>query len=396
MTIAKTFTAALLILWAGLSMVGAAEVSVREDVDGAVVIDVVLPRAVPYRVFTLDAPRRLILDFKGDMDIDVAGNRTAAISAIRSGRFRAGWTRIVADLDQPLAVESAELKPGRNNASQAFEITLKYVNAREFIRRSIAPPAEVSAIRETETPAANTARRSGDGIVLVALDPGHGGVDPGAHRDDVVEKTVALEFALELRRQLQATERYEIVMTRTEDEFMSLRERVARIRDARASVMISLHANTVTRGRASGAAVYVLGQAGADSEADATAILENSADMLSGLVPDGTETDIVRILTDMARIETNARSAQLAQNLIDGLSKTIGVSGSRPSRAAEFKVLRAPDVPSVLLELGFLSDAGDRADLGSPQWRTMAAQGIVQALDAWVAADAAAARLARQ
>ncbi|WP_316015857.1 N-acetylmuramoyl-L-alanine amidase, partial [Roseobacter sp. HKCCA0434] len=217
----------------------------------------------------------------------------------------------------------------------------------------------------------------------IVLDPGHGGVDPGAIRADIAEKDIALAFALELRAVLEASGRYEVVLTREADIFLSLRERVRIARAAEADVFLSLHANTVTRGNASGAAIYTLSEEASSREAAALAALENRADLVGGVDLGAGEDDLALLLTDMAQRDTNARSADLAEVTVAALRDAVGVIRTNPHRQAGFRVLKAPDIPSLLIELGFLSDAGDRANLVSPRWRRHAADGILAALDAW-------------
>ena len=211
-------------------------------------------------------------------------------------------------------------------------------------------------MRQNSAPVAGL--RSSDmreGKVLVAIDPGHGGIDPGASREGVTEKDLALAFGLELRAALEASGRFEVVMTRESDVFVSLRDRVEMARSAGADVFLSLHLNTVAEGDVSGATVYALSETASDASAKALAEFENQSDTLAGLDNVGGEDQVALALIDMARRVTDARSAQLGTALVEGFGGTVGVTRNRPFWTADLRVLKAPDMPSLLLELGFLS-----------------------------------------
>jgi len=233
----------------------------------------------------------------------------------------------------------------------------------------------------------DTPTRGATALPLVVLDPGHGGIDPGAVRLDIAEKDIALAFGQELRAVLQDSGRFDVRMTRDTDVFVTLRDRVRFARESGAAVFISLHANTVTRGNASGSAIYTLSEGASSAEAAALAELENRADTLGGVDLGVEDDDLALLLTDMAQRETNARSAMLARATVEAMRHAVGVIRSNPHRSAGFRVLKAPDIPSMLIELGFLSDATDRANMISPRWRGHAAQGILAALDDWVERD---------
>jgi len=233
----------------------------------------------------------------------------------------------------------------------------------------------------------------GDGAVVVAIDPGHGGVDPGAIRAGVSEKDIALRFALELRSRLLQTGDFSVVLTRERDVFLSLSDRVRIAQSAGADVMLSIHANTVAQGDAYGATVYSLSEQASDAASAALAQLENRSDVSAGLDLSVEEDDVARALLDMARAETNPRSRRLAAIMVKALKEQIAVIRSRPHRSAGFLVLKAPDVPSLLLELGFLSDDLDRERMQKSEWRARAATGVINALYTWAEDDAERAKL---
>ena len=243
--------------------------------------------------------------------------------------------------------------------------------------------------------AAQEVRDAGD-LIMVALDPGHGGVDPGATRHGVSEKDVVLDFAREFAAQLEATGRYDVILTRHGDDFVLLQDRVDRARAAQADLFMSLHVNTVTEGVASGATLYVASQNASDAQSAAFARWENERDRQSGVPSRLLPGDVALTLLDLERGPTAVRSRMAAETMVEALGNSTGTVRSRPLRKADFKVLRAPDMVSVLLELGFLSHARDRANMTSPEWRAQVGETLIGALDAWIAADRDFLALMRQ
>ncbi|MEM9012202.1 MAG: N-acetylmuramoyl-L-alanine amidase [Pseudomonadota bacterium] len=344
---------------------------------------------VRFRAFTLEAPRRLVVDLEevafDALDADLAED-LPGVRSLRFGLFAPGWSRIVLDLEAPLTIASAHEDTTRDRPR--IVITAERVSAVRFAAAARAP-GDVTWATPVPAPAA-----AGEAtLTTVVIDPGHGGIDPGAIRDGLAEKAVALTFAEELRRRLEATGRYHVALTRASDVYVGLRRRVEIARAAGADVFLSIHANTVTAGVASGAAVYTLSTEASDAEAAALAARENRADLLAGIDLAGEEDLLARVLLDMAQRETNARSLRLARAVVAGLRDEVGVIRSRPHRSAGFRVLKAPDIPSLLIELGFLSHPDDRENMRSPEWRARAADGIVAALDAWQAEEAEQAAL---
>ncbi len=219
----------------------------------------------------------------------------------------------------------------------------------------------------------------------IVLDPGHGGFDTGAIANAIVEKGVALEFAQLLAKKLEATGTFKVVMTRNDDVFIPLSERVRIARSAGAALMISIHADTLTEsGDVSGATVYTLSDKASDAAAAKVAAKENAADAGSGADGQADTADVSDILFDLTRQETRAYSHVFARTLVN-YWKVAGRLNKNPQRAAGFRVLKAPDVPSVLLELGYLSNTNDAAALTSPDWREAATGRMLQAIQAYFA-----------
>ena len=381
---------------AGLARVDAAASSVSDSAEGAELV-LALSQPVPYRVFTLDAPRRLVLDFS---TVDWTGldpegfDRSKAVTSVSVGPFRPGWSRMVVELAAPMAVSEAWMDTG---AEAAVTVRLTPVAPEAFAEAAGAPSSALFALPEPAVPAEPAHRRQdGTRPVVVVLDPGHGGIDPGAERDGVVEADLMLQFARDLRDVLRRTGGFEVYMTRDDDIFVPLEMRVSIARMAGADVFISLHADALAEGRARGATIYTLSEIASDVASEKLAERHDRGDLLAGV--DLTEHDdrIARVLMELARNETQPRSDRLADALVAGLHDTIGPLYKRPRLEASFSVLKAADIPSVLIELGFLSSETDRENLTSEDWRAAAALGIRDALLAWAAADAAEAELLRQ
>jgi N-acetylmuramoyl-L-alanine amidase len=225
---------------------------------------------------------------------------------------------------------------------------------------------------------------------VVVVDAGHGGIDGGAEgRNGTIEKTITLAFALELRNKLAKTGKYDVYLTRDTDEFLRLDERVRIARQHEADLFISVHADTINRKGIRGATVYTVSDKASDAEAEATADRENLSDTLAGIEMNEENHEVADILVDLIRRETHTFSVRFARSLVGELSPVIELINN-PHRSAGFKVLRAPDVPSVLVELGYLSNAKDEEQLCDPDWRDKAADRIASAIALFAAAKTAA------
>jgi N-acetylmuramoyl-L-alanine amidase len=220
---------------------------------------------------------------------------------------------------------------------------------------------------------------------VIVLDPGHGGIDGGARGvGGVQEKALVWEFCRELKSQLEGTGRYRVVMTRDGDQYVDLDDRVAIARDAEAALFVSVHADTLSEAPdVGGSTVYTASEKASDAEAERIAARENAADRGSkkekGSLEDPGVTDI---LFDLKRRETRAYAHMFSRGLVENLQSATRLNHN-PERSARFVVLKAPEFPSVLLELGYLSNPVDVKSLSSPEWRTKAAGAAVTAINAF-------------
>ncbi|ATQ68480.1 MULTISPECIES: N-acetylmuramoyl-L-alanine amidase [Methylosinus] len=344
--------------------------------------------AVAATAFAVADPPRIVVDlpeiaFRIDPGVGqgAASRRHEPAGLVRSfrfGQFAPGRSRIVVDLARPAAIVRAESE-GSQNAPRLV-IELEATDEARFA--AAAARARPAAPVETAAPPA----RPDDKPVLV-IDPGHGGVDvgaTGAHGEQ--EKTIVLDFARALKAKLEATGRLRVVLTREDDVFVALDERVRAARGAGAELFLSIHADTLGETSVEGATVYTVSARASDAAAAKTAEKENLADRAAGLAaaPEEEAAGLGDILYDLARRETRAYSRVFARTLI-AYWRTFGHLNKNPDRSAGFVVLKAFDTPSALLELGYLSSEHDLARLTSAEWRERAADSTAQAIDRYFA-----------
>lgn len=251
------------------------------------------------------------------------------------------------------------------------------------------PPAQVASAPAVATPRPVPAPRKVDAKRTIVVDAGHGGVDPGAvGATGTHEKDVTLAMAREVRRQLEATGRYRVVTTRDDDTFVRLRDRVNKARAANADLFMSIHADSMGRGDTRGASIHTLSETASDAETAALAARENRADVIAGIDLSAENKDVATILIDLAQRETMNRSATFAGILVTELGREIQLLPTNPHRFAGFAVLKAPDIPSVLIELGYLSNRQDEMLLIRPHHRAKVAAAVVKSVNAFFAAKA--------
>ena len=303
---------------------------------------------------------------------------------------------MVLDLSRPLALHRAGLRIDPQTGHGRLQITLRATSAEDFAARSGAPRDPAFDLPPPEEIARAAPRVVGEGPLIVVLDPGHGGIDPGAERDGVTEKELMLTFARELQDVLLRDGNFEVVLTRNDDSFVSLDRRVAIAHAAGGQVFISLHADALAEGQAHGATVHLLSDSASDAASAALAERHDRDDLLAGIDLTGQDDQVAGILMDLARQETQPRAERLAQALVKGIAAAELPLNSRPVRRAAFSVLKAPDIPSILLEVGFLSSPRDLKNLRDPAFRQSMAEALLEGLTLWVAEDAAISDLVRQ
>lgn len=336
------------------------------------------------RIFGLADPFRIVIDLP-EVNFVLGEDQSAgggSIASYRYGLFRPGTSRVVLDLKRPAKVQRQFLLRPENGLPWRLVVDLTDTDPQDFLaamRPQPLPPGP-----QPRVPPLRTGPRSPGELPVVVIDPGHGGIDPGGtSAQDVKEKTIVLNFGLELKRQLDATGRYKVVLTRDRDVFLPLRERVRVAREARADLFLSLHVNTNPRRNVRGFSVYTLSETASDVEAEALAAEENKSDVIGGVDLEQYPDDVATILIDLTQLKNNEQSVTFGRDML--LAK-VGKEAPllpRPWRSAGFAVLKAPDVPSVLLELGYLTHPDEAQALTSNNHRERLAAAIIDAIDAF-------------
>jgi len=373
--------------------------SVTARASGDIDVHLKITQAVPFRAFTLASPARLVLDFR-EVNFDGAKAsdliQTPQITSMRRGLFQPGWSRMVLGLASPMRIFQATMKTDPVNGDALVHIRLTAQDAATFTAQAGARTDDLWRLpKQIVLPPAKH-RPMGDRKTVVALDPGHGGIDPGAEYQGFSEAGLVLKLARELKEQLIRSGRYEVFLTRDEDVFLSLEDRVSRARARGADIFISIHADALSEGTASGATVYTLSDTASDKAAALLAKSHERSDLLAGVDLSRQDDLIASVLMDMARVETQPRSEKLADAIVAGIAGAVGKQRARPRLSAGFSVLKAADIPSVLVEFGFMSNPLDLKNLTNTKWRKKVIAGLVSALDEWGVSDAAQARLLRK
>src|SRR5215471_3986989 len=354
-----------------------------DDTQTRLIVD--LNRKIEVRTFTLANPYRIVMDmpqvtFQFPPKAGEAGR--GLIKAFRFGLVMQGGSRVVIDLARPAQVDMAFVLDPIHDQPARLVLHLTATD-RESFMRSLA--LETGAPQRSKPEAPAETKTNGDSRPLIVIDPGHGGIDNGTRAaSGEMEKTIVLEFSLLLRDKLEKPGKYRVLMTRSDDTFVALGDRVQFARTRQAALFISVHADALRRreGDAQGATVYTLSERASDARAARLAEAENKADVIAGLDLSAEEKDVAGILFDLARRETKTFSVQFAQDLIGALKNAARLH-QHPLKSARFVVLKAPDVPSVLVELGYVSNKGDLKSLISAEWRERTADSMVQAVDAF-------------
>ena len=379
----------------GLARVDTATSGIEDGWFGRTTLTLSLSQGVPFRVFVLDGPARLVADFREvDFEGVAPGDLLAEpghVSGVRFGTFKPGWSRLVADLATPMLPKEIGMPVDTASGRAVLTIALEKVAPEAFAERAGGPLDPDWGVQAAAPP--EVAQE--DGFVVV-IDPGHGGVDPGAVRDTTSEKELMLGIALALRDALRRAGGVEVVLTRDADVFVSLPGRVALAHQVGADAFVSLHADALSQGQARGAAVYTLSDEASDAASAQLAAQPDRADILAGVDLSGTDDEVAAVLMDLARAETMPRTGTLATALIDSMAAAGGPMNKRPRREASFSVLKSADIPSVLVEVGFLSDTRDLANLRDPVWRAVMVEALAAGILQWRDDDLAMQPLIRQ
>jgi N-acetylmuramoyl-L-alanine amidase len=359
-----------------------------------------LDKSIQFRAFALADPYRVVVDipqvsFQLPPEAGITGR--GLVKAFRYGLVMPGGSRIVFDLTGPARIAKSYVLDAANDQPPRLVLELEEVDRTNFVQslavesRPQLRPAIADAADPIVAMKAAAEPRPADAVDLrpvVVIDPGHGGVDNGtqAGGGENNEKDLVLGFGLALRDRIEKSGKYRVVMTREDDTFVPLADRVRIARNQSAALFVSIHADALPRneGDAQGATIYTLSDRASDSEAERLAEAENKADAIGGVNLTEEPTEVADILIDLARRETRTFSNRFAR-LLMGEMKTTARMHKHPLKSAGFKVLKAPDVPSVLVELGYVSNKEDLEHLLSESWRARIVGSMGQAIDAFFA-----------
>jgi N-acetylmuramoyl-L-alanine amidase len=379
---------------------GAAQASMLQAHDYKMAGDATRTRVVLHfdqepepRWFLLRAPHRLVIDLPktrfaiDPKDLEARG----LVTNVRFGDLNDTASRLILEAKGPFVIDRLEILPEEGVPGFRLVADLSAASRSAF-DEALADQAQTTGSTQSTPKNERLGLRTGKGgqRFTIVIDPGHGGVDGGAAGPSgTVEKDITLTFARELRDRLRADGRYNVFMTREGDEFLRLDDRVRIAREHEADLFISIHADTIRLKGVRGATVYTVSEKASDAEAQALADRENLSDKLAGIVVEEENHEVADILVDLIKRETHSFSMRFARSLVGELSTTVGLINN-PHRFAGFKVLKAPDVPSVLLELGYLSNPKDEEQLKSSEWREKAAGSIANAIQIFATTTARA------
>ena len=340
-----------------------------------------------YRVFTLPDPFRVVIDLP-EVDWrpgrELPGGDGGLLTAMRFGLFAPGTSRVVLDMRGPMQIKALFVIPPNGKYPYRLVIDIAPISRAAFFDGGRgAPIVSAKPLAPPRTAALPVPKARGDDRPTVVIDAGHGGVDPGAPSiSGADEKEIALAYALELERRLKATGRYRVVMTRRKDIFISLSGRREIAQRAGAALFVSLHANNHRSSRIRGASVYTLSEEASDAEARQLAARENTADLVAGIDLSGQPEVVGDILRDLMQRETMNLSKQFANMLVGELGKVAPLLRNT-HRFAGFAVLKSPVVPSVLVEIGYLSNRAEERLLRSSKHRKAIVGATLKAVDGY-------------
>ena len=356
-----------------------------DDKDTRLVMD--LTATIGVRAFTLADPYRVVIDIPQTVfQLPAKAGETGRglIKAYRYGLVMAGGSRLVIDLTRPVRIEKASVLEARNGEPARLVLDLSATDREAFMRHLALDRTVQRGSVAVPSIARPQVQPSADPRPLIVIDPGHGGPDTGtkAGGGEIMEKNVVLDFSITLRDRLEQSGRYRVVMTRTDDTFIPLAERVKFARHRQAQLFISVHADALPKseGDVQGATVYTLSDTASDAEAAKLAEDENRSDVIAGIDLAKEPDDVADILLDLAHRETKTFSHAFARLLVGEMKSTVRLH-KKPLKSAGFVVLKAPDVPSVLIELGYMTNRQDLKLLTSEAWRAKAAATMVQAVE---------------
>ena len=347
---------------------------------GGIEINLQLSQGVPYKIWMDRDPLSLIIDFNvlnfNGIDLEKI-NQSKNIKSIEIKELDTEWSRLSFHLADYWAIENTEMSISPQDNSASLSIFLKSISEGIFSLTD-KPNKDFSS---------NKISAIENNDFVVVLDPGHGGRDPGAEAGGYRESSLMLELAEAVKESLIRNTDFKVVLTRTEDKFLSLEDRITIASQSDANLFISLHADAVIEGEASGITVYLLSDKATDKMSAQLASRHDRSEILRGVDLSGLDSQVASVLLDMARQETKPRSEAVASFILKVFKEKITELSSQPLRYAAFSVLKSPDIPSILIEAGFMSTSSDLQNLTTKKWRREFADSLAEAISRWHVRD---------
>ena len=347
---------------------------------GGIEINLQLSQGVPYKIWMDRHPLSLIIDFNvlnfNGIDLEKI-NQSKNIKSIEIKELDTEWSRLSFHLADYWAIENTEMSISPQDNSASLSIFLKSISEGIFSLTD-KPNKDFSS---------NKISAIENNDFVVVLDPGHGGRDPGAEAGGYRESSLMLELAEAVKESLIRNTDFKVVLTRTEDKFLSLEDRITIASQSDANLFISLHADAVIEGEASGTTVYLLSDKATDKMSAQLASRHDRSEILRGVDLSGLDSQVASVLLDMARQETKPRSEAVASFILKVFKEKITELSSQPLRYAAFSVLKSPDIPSILIEAGFMSTSSDLQNLTTEKWRREFADSLTEAISRWHVRD---------
>ena len=348
-----------------------------------------LDEAVPFKVYSLNYPNRIVLELNTEThknlnDFDIKSS--PLLGEIKFKKLVDGWAAITIYIDRPAKVQNLTMKPNKLDSSKV-ELSFELFPIVQYEFDRIVEIFSGTGIDEPAVTIENNFNDNKNNKLIVVIDPGHGGLDPGAQVKTIRESDLMLSLAQVVVEEVKRLDNTEVILTRTSDQFTSLDKRLILAVQAGADVFISLHADTVEKGKASGSTVYTLSQAASDQASARLAARHGGNELISSVDLTGADTAITAALMGLLRQENTVRSNAFSKSIIKNLEDLSIKLNPKPSRKANFSVLKLPSVPSVLIETGFMSTSSDLQNLQDRDWAKKFAVAISSGILEWVAAD---------
>ncbi len=347
---------------------------------------------IKFKIFTLSDPYRVVIDLPEigwRLPGNVMARTTGVIDKFRYGLFRTGLSRVVLDVKKPVKIKAVFMLPPAKGKRYRLVLDLASTTRAQYLA-ALRPPTstprhlrdsgQISEASSGILPPGRKPQKTAIKKRVIVIDPGHGGIDPGSTSGRIFEKHITLATARAIKTHLETNGNYKVRLTRKKDSFIRLRRRIAIARAHQAELFISLHADAIRNKRIRGVSVYTLSEKASDKEAAELAEKENKADLIAGMDLSTESKEVTNILIDLAQRETMNESARFAAELVKHIRK-VTKTLTNVHRFAGFAVLKAPDVPSILIEMGFLSNRADEQALRSKKYRTNLARAIGSAVE---------------